>query len=254
MLKAVALALALLTTSTLFAEDGWTPLFDGKSLTGWTGNPVFWSVQEGVILGKTTAESPTEGNTFLVYNGSNKKGPAEFDNFELKAEFRITGHNSGIQYRSFLLPDAKCPGGKNDGWRVGGYQADIDVTKNYVGLNYGEKFRGILAPRGQRVTVVKEEVIETPKGRKGQLVTEVQEIGDNKELATKVKDAPEWNEYHIIANNWTLTQKINGVLMSELIDLDKKNRRSTGLIAIQLHQGPPMTIEVRNIRIKKLEP
>lgn len=248
----VAIA-SVITAGPVFADD-WRPLFDGKSIAGWDGNPSFWSAKDGVLFGQTTADNATEGNTFLIYTGDiDSRTPAEFSNFELKAEFRITGHNSGIQYRSFKLPDAKCPGGKNDGWRVGGYQADIDVTKTHVGLNYGEKFRGILAPRGQKVTIIEEAVIETPKGRKGKLVTEVETIGDKAELADKVNDAPEWNEYHIVANEWTMTQSINGVLMSELVDNDKKNRRDSGLIAIQLHQGPPMTIEVRNILIKELD-
>ena len=250
----LASVILLASTTSLRAEDGWMPLFDGKSLEGWSGDPKFWSVKDGALFGQTTAENPTDGNTFLVYAGDNPKTQvAEFGNFELKAEFRITGHNSGIQYRSFLLPDAKCPGGKNDGWRVGGYQADIDVENTHTGLNYGEKFRGILAPRGQRVSIIREAVVETPKGRRGKLITKVTEERDKAKLAEGILAAPEWNEYHIVADGWILTQSINGVLMSELYDFDEKNRRDSGLIAIQLHQGPPMTIEIRNIRIKKLD-
>lgn len=265
----LAASTALLSADVLHAEEGWTELFDGQSLAGWNGNPEFWSVRDGAIIGRTTAENPTNGNTFLIYTGDNATGdnatgdnatgenadntPAEFGNFELKADFRITGHNSGIQYRSFLLPDDKCPDGKNDGWRVGGYQADIDVENVHTGLNYGEKFRGILAPRGQRVSIIREAVVETPKGRRGKLITKVTENRDKAELAKGIKAAPEWNEYHIVADGWTLTQSINGVRMSQLFDFDEKNRRPSGLIAIQLHQGPPMTIELRNVRIKKLD-
>lgn len=252
-MKLITTALCVtLLYSVAAADDGWQPLFDGESLAGWKGDPRFWSVKDGVIFGQTTAETPTEGNTFIIHVGEDGS-PVEFDNFELKAEFRITGHNSGIQYRSFLLPDAKCPGGKNDGYRVGGYQADIDVDNVHTGLNYGEKFRGILAPRGQRVTIIREAVIETPKGRRGQLVTKVTENRDKAELAEGIKAAPEWNEYHIVADGWTLTQSINGERMSQLFDLDEKNRRASGLIAVQLHQGPPMTIEIRNIRIRPLD-
>jgi hypothetical protein len=124
---------------------------------------------------------------------------------------------------------------------VGGYQADFDHGKAWVGTNYGERFRGVLAKRGEKVTYV---------GKKDR---KVEKIGDAKDLAGKVKDAPQWNEYHIIAKGFQLTQKINGVTMSEFIDNDEKNRRAKGLIAIQLHGGPPMKIQIRNIQIKEIK-
>jgi len=94
------------------AEKGWESLFDGKTLDNWDGDPKFWSVKEGAITGITTKETPTKGNTFIIWKGG------EPGDFELKVTYRIFAGNSGIQYRSFKLP------GKNDGWRIGGYQAD----------------------------------------------------------------------------------------------------------------------------------
>ena len=218
-------------------DVGWKTLFDGKSLDGWDGDPKFWSVKDGAITGVTTSENPTKGNTFIIYVGDSKdKTPAEFSDFELKLEFRIVGHNSGIQYRSFKVE------GDNDGWRIGGYQADFDAPRSWAGTNYGERFRGVLAKRGERVTFTADK-----KNRK------VEKLGDPNELKEKIKDAPEWNEYHIIAKGFHFTQKINGTTMSEVIDEDEKNRRESGLIAVQLHGGPPMTVQVRNIRIRELK-
>src|SRR6476659_1625105 len=112
-LRSILLLLPLFAAP-LFAEDeaGFTPLFDGKTLEGWDGNPDFWSVKDGAITGQTTADKPTKGNTFLIW----RKG--DVGDFELKCDYKIVGGNSGVQYRSFEIPDNK--------WVVGGYQADID--------------------------------------------------------------------------------------------------------------------------------
>ncbi len=237
-LAALLIVLVTLAAHTAFAEEGWTSLFDGKSLKGWDGDPKFWSVKDGAITGITTKENPTKGNTFIIFVGDNTdRTPVEYGDFEMKLQFRIVAHNSGVQYRSFKLE------GDNDGWRVGGYQADIDAAKKWAGTNYGEKFRGILAKRGEKAT------LSVPVGG-GKMSREVESIGDSNELANKIKDAPEWNDFHIIAKGYHFTQKINGVTMSEVIDNDTKSRREKGLVAIQLHGGPPMTIQVRSIQIK----
>src|SRR6187431_1923422 len=120
-------------------EEGFEPIFDGKSLEGWDGNPDFWSVQDGTITGMTTAEKPTKGNTFIIW----RKG--EVGDFELKFEYKIIGGNSGVQYRSFEVPNEK--------WVVGGYQADFEAGDRFSGINYGERFRGILADRGQKTVI-----------------------------------------------------------------------------------------------------
>lgn len=207
-------------------ETGFKPIFDGKSLENWDGNPDVWRVEEGAIVGQTAADKPIKGNTFLVWRGGEPK------NFVLKAEYKIEGGNSGIQYRSFEVPDQK--------WVIGGYQADIDAGGVYVGSCYGERFRSMLCVRGQKCEIgddAKSKVVGT--------------VGDNKELATKVK-ADDWNEYTIEANGFHFVQKINGVVMADLTDLDMKNRRASGVIALQVHTGPPMKIQYRNLRIKML--
>src|SRR5687768_14055279 len=128
----------LLSASLASAED----LFNGKDLTGWIGNPAFWSVKDGAITGETTKENPTKGNTFLIYTNAN------VDDFELRLSYKIVGGNSGIQYRSKVI--------NSNNWVVGGYQGDFEAGKTYSGILYEEQGRGILAKRGEKV-VIKEE-------------------------------------------------------------------------------------------------
>jgi hypothetical protein len=220
------MVLLLLVPASVRAEDGFTPIFDGKSLENWDGNPDFWKVENGEIVGQTTAEKPTKGNTFLIYRGG------ELKDFVLKAEYKITGGNSGIQYRSFEIPNEK--------WVIGGYQADIDAGGTFVGSCYGERFRGMLCVRGQKCVIGDD---AKPK--------QVGTVGDNKELFGKVK-ADDWNEYVVEAKGFHFTQSINGTLMAEFDDEDTKRRRDAGLLALQLHAGPPMKIQFRNIQLKKL--
>ncbi|HVJ83512.1 MAG TPA: family 16 glycoside hydrolase [Planctomycetia bacterium] len=208
-------------------DDGFAPIFDGKSLKGWDGNPKFWSVADGVIRGQTTKENPTKGNTFLIWRDG------EVDDFELVAEYKIVGGNSGIQYRSVEKP-------KEWGqWVIGGYQADIDSTPTFTGILYDERFRGILAKRGEKATV----------GANGK-PTVTEKFGDAGELQTKIKKE-DWNKYRIVARGNKFSHYINDALMSETTDEDPKGSRKIGLLALQLHAGPPMTVEFKNIKLKR---
>ena len=160
----LALLLCLVVSHLAIAADadeaGFQPLFNGQDLSGWDGNPAFWSVKEGKIVGQTTAENPTKGNTFLIWKGG------EVKDFELKLKFKIVGGNSGIQYRSTDLGD----------FVVGGYQGDIEAGETYIGILYEEKGRGILAQRGDKVVI-------HPDGKK----EVVGKTGDSKEIAAAVK-------------------------------------------------------------------
>ena len=62
----------------------------------------------------------------------------------------------------------------------------------------------------------------------------------------------QWNSYRIVARGFNLTQYINGVKTTQVIDRDKKTRRASGMLAFQLHAGPPMTVQFKNIRFKEL--
>ena len=192
--------------------EGFTSLFDGETLDGWEGDPSLWRVEDGAIVGQSTAEAPLKYNQFLTW----KNG--EIDDFELKLKYKIESGNSGIQIRSFP---------RGNPYQLGGYQADIDAEGNWVGTNYGEGFRGILAKRGQKATMNEEGKPEVTGS-----------LGDPKELGSKVKKG-EWNDYHIVARGHTITIRINGVTMSELTDHDTDTRRRVGCWAFNSTSASP---------------
>ena len=208
-------------------EDGFVSLFNGKDLSGWEGLSPHWSVEDGAITGRTTPETALKGhNTFLVWQGGS---PADF---ELRAKFKLQGGNSGIQYRSKLLDPAK--------FIVGGYQADIDTTGRYIGINYEEKGRGILTERGRKVEIGVDG---------GKTFTE---LANKDELLKKI-DLNDWNEYTIIAQGNHLTHIINGAVMSEVIDNQPSKAQAAGILALQLHAGLPMVVQFKDIRLKELK-
>jgi len=198
-------------------------IFDGKTLKGWSGLPANWSVQDGAITGENKADAPIANNTFIVYDKPVK-------DFELTLEFRIMGGNSGIQYRSKLID--------KDKFIVGGYQADIDAGKRYMGINYEERGRGILAERGEIIAVDAE-------GKKSR----VGSAGDADALLSQVK-WEDWNRYRIVAKGNKLQHFINDQLMSEVQDSETLKGSAEGVLALQLHAGPPMKVQFKNIQLK----
>jgi type 1 glutamine amidotransferase len=204
-------------------EPGFKSLFNGKDLSGWDGNPKFWSVKDGTITGQTTAENPTSGNTFLIW----KDGTV--DDFELRLSYKIVGGNSGIQYRSKDLGN----------WVVGGYQGDFEAGDTYSGILYEERGRGILAQRGQKTEI-------GPDGK----VNVVASLGDTKEIQAAIKKE-DWNDYVIVAQGNKLKHVINGKVTAEVTDNQPEKRAMSGILALQLHAGPPMTVQFKNIRIKR---
>ena len=226
-IAATLFALSLLIAPVRAAdEEGFKSIFNGKDLTGWRGDTKFWSVQDGALTAKTTPENRLTYNTFLIWEGGQ---PGDF---ELRAKFKMVGGNSGIQYRSKVIDEAK--------FVVGGYQADIDATQRYTGILYEEKARGILAQRGMKLTIGADGA-KTPAT-----------IGDKDELGARIKKE-DWNDYTIIAKGNHLQHFINGVLMSETIDNQKDKAATTGVIALQAHVGPPMTVQFKDLRIKELK-
>lgn len=211
------------------AADAPVSLFDGKTLgdkkTGWDGDPAYWRVENGAIVGETKPGAIPKQNTFLIWRGGS---PADF---ELHVEYRLTGGNSGIQYRSSELPDIR--------WAMKGYQADIDAEQRYTGQIYEERGRGFLALRGQAARV-----------ESGAKPVVFGALGNESDLKAAIH-ATGWNEYRIIARGNVLIQLLNERVMSILVDNDVANRKSDGLIGIQLHAGEPMKIEVRNITLRK---
>ena len=207
---------------------GFTPIFDGKTLNNWDGQPGFWRVEDGAIVGETTADKQLKLNTFIIWRGGTTA------DFEFKAEFRLTETaNSGVQYRSVVLSDV-------GNWVMKGYQADIDGRNNFTGMLYEERGRGFVAPRGQFIRMAED---GTPKL--------IGSPGEAEALKALIKTA-DWNRIHVIARGIVITQVINGRVMSMCIDEDPKGRAMEGLLGLQLHVGPPMKVEFRNILFRKL--
>lgn len=230
-LKAALMALVALSGSlTAFAQDdGWVSIFDGKTLDKWDGNPDFWRVEDGTITGQTTADKPTKGNTFIIWRGG------EVADFELTLDYKIVGGNSGIQYRSFEV--------ENNKWVIGGYQGDFEAGDTYSGILYGERYRGILANRGQKTVLKKVD---------GKFKVEVVgSVGDTKEIQSKIKKE-DWNKYRIVASGFHFQHFINDVATIDCVDEDTE-KRAKGVLALQLHAGPPMKVQFRNIKLKHLK-
>ena len=246
-ISALALAMALLAQPALVAgaeqgqspladarptEKGFTSIFNGKDLTGWDGNPKLWSVKDGAITGQTTAENPTRGNTFLIWtNGA-------LGDFELRCSFKLVPGdtqgfaNSGIQYRSKVVNPAR--------WVVHGYQADMEAGATFTGILYEEGIRGIMAMRGEKVLCDKD-------GKKQVIGS----VGDAAAIQASLKKG-DWNNYVIIAKGNHLEQFVNGLQTIDVTDECEAKRALSGVLALQLHAGSPMTAQFKDIRIKKL--
>ena len=230
----------LIPTKTV--QDGFTPLFDGKSLDGWEFDPVYWSVKEGAIVGEITPETVLKNNTFMIWKGG------ELEDFELKVDFWISEKgNSGVQYRSERFTEVP--------YALRGYQADIDGGNLYTGQNYEERKRTTLAYRGQKTQIVPAPDSITSVGDyvrnnswKGLVL--VDELGDRTALGNLIKKG-DWNTIHIVAKGNLMKHYVNGTLMSEVLDKDTKNRKLSGLFGFQVHVGPPMKVMFKNILLKK---
>ena len=244
-------ALLLLTTtlslSSLAAgiESGFTSMFNGKDLTGWEGLPGAWGGVDGAITAESTPEKPCKRPHYLMWR-SGKPG-----DFELRTDFRLQGPgaNSGIQFRSRELPN----------WDTSGYQADMENSDKWFGCLF-EHTRGGIAMRGEKVVIDKD-------GKKTvspvAMPEKVQKLmagngapGGNLSLSAallKQVKMGEWNSYTIIARGPEITLKINDIVMCQVTDQQTGMAAKDGVIALQMHPGPPMKVQFRNIRIKELK-
>ena len=233
-MKKLPFLLALAASATLtHAEE--KKLFNGKDLTGWKGQPEFWSVQDGAINGHTTKETPVKENTFLIWDG-------EVGDFELHFKYKIVDANgkaegfgnSGVQYRSKVV--------KPEYSVVSGYQADFEVGKTYSGILYEEKGRGILAKRGEKVVIHEGEAPNKPK------IEVTGEVGKSEDIQAAIKPA-DWNDYVIIAKGGHLQHFINGKQTVDVTDETAIGAKK-GILALQLHAGQPMTVQYKDIVLK----
>jgi hypothetical protein len=219
-------------------HNGWTQIFDGKTLSGWDGPPDVWHVEDGSIVGVSSPEHPS-GTTNIIWRGG------EVGNFMLKVEMKLegTGANGGIQYRSQSAPTKRQDpiAQQHAKWNLTGYQADFDYNNRYTGQLYEQDSeRGIIAWRGQMVV--------TEPGKPHRLIAS---LGDPDVLKTFIKSG-EWNEYEIIADNHTLTHIVNGHVMAVLIDTDPNFYQAKGLLAFEIEGPGNLKISHRNVWLKKL--
>jgi hypothetical protein len=213
---------ATLALSNLYADEGWKPLFDGKSLAGFVkrGGNATYRVEDGCIVGTSAPNTP---NTFLCTE-------KEFGDFRLELEFKVHPElNSGVQIRSHFAPEGRTveSAGKKikgpKGGRVFGYQVEIDP-----------------APRAYTAGVYDE-------GRRGWL----QDLGKN-EPARKAFKPNAWNRLAVECRGDSIKTWINDVPAADLKDpIDAK-----GFIALQVHgvgkKTEPLEVRWRNLRIKEL--
>jgi hypothetical protein len=224
-------------------NDGFTQIFNGKSLDNWVGDSTYWSVQDNCLVGTITPETIVKRNTFIIYQGTMP------DDFELILEYQVSDQgNSGINYRSEKLDGVPHS--------LIGYQADLNGANTYTGSNYEERRRTTLASQGEKTVIpaiqISPDSIETQiKGNRWVPTTVVATLGTPTDLRASIK-INDWNEYRIIAKGNHLQHYVNGVLMSDVTDNDTVNRRLSGLLGVQVHVGPPMRIAYRNIRMKGL--
>jgi hypothetical protein len=211
--------------------EGMVQLFKPNDLSGWEGDTRLWTIKDGVVRGETTAEKQTKGNTFLIWRGG------ELADFELRISFRIDHGNSGIQYRSKQV-ESNNPDNK---WVVSGYQAEVENTPGKVGFLYHEKGRGYLCNVGEKVEI----------GEDGKPKV-VGKLGEKAAIGSTYKKS-DWNDYIIIAKGNHIQHYLNGIQTVDLVDNDPKGRAMSGLLALQIHAGPPMWVEFKNVRLKQYD-
>ncbi len=206
------------------AEPDFKPIFNGRDLTGWDGDARFWSVRDGVLCGETALGAMAVQNTFLIWRGGTVK------DFQIKLKVRLRNGNSGVQYRSRDL-------GK---WIVAGYQAEIDNAGGKSGFLYEERGRKFLALVGEKV--------EVEAGGKPRVTGQ---LALKKELIARGYYKPrEWNDYLIVAKGNHLEHFLNGTKVIDVTDSDPKARALDGVLALQIHAGPPMLVEFKDILLQ----
>ena len=211
-----------------FDRAGFTRIFDGKTLGDWDGDPTYWAVEEGKLVGTVTPKTLLKKNSWIVWRGELVK------DFELVLDYRVSAQgNSGIGYRLAVV--------EGDPVSVRGPQADIQGGDAFTGICYEENGRRLLAARGQSTWI----------GDPGLPARLIAQFGDPGELQSVVRKE-DWNRYRLVVRGNHARHLLNGVLMSEVHDHDETNRMKQGLLGVQVHVGPPMKIEYRDIYLKHL--
>src|SRR3954469_13960086 len=218
LIAASALALAVIPGGSGVADDeGWTPLFDGKTLDGWkvNGGTARDAAEDGAIVGTTTEGSP---NTFLC------KG--DYKDFELELEVRCDPQlNSGVQVRSHVY-------GKDD---------PDPRNRRRAGVVYGPQCEIARKETGTAGRFYDE-------GRRGQWLAEI------KPQARDAFKDDDWNRYRIVVQGNRYRSWINGFAASDFTD-DVDKSGFVGLQVHGIAKGTgPYQVRWRNIRIRGLRP
>ncbi len=220
---------SLLLSLIAFSGSGanWIEPFNGSDLKDWDGAPGLWRVENGVLIGETKDRS-LEHHSYLIWRGGKLK------DFELRLQFRVPGKhgNSGVQYRSRALGNHQ----------VAGYQCNIHPRKNGSTAVLEEMKNGRgghLADIGQKVEL-----------KSGNIRSVVGSIGNPATINGSLK-RNDWNDLVIRAEGNRLRHWLNGHLAVDVSDNDVK-AASEGILALQAHYGPPMRVEFRNLRLRKL--
>ncbi len=202
--------------------DGFVSVFNGKKLQNWSGDKKYWSVKDGALTGVT--DGSLKMNRFITWT------PSTIRNFDLRVKVKVSdGGNSGIQYRGISRPDLGLD-------VVTGYQCDVvSNNSNYNGMLYEEKGRRILSHTGEKVIVDSE----------GQPWV----VG---QMPVKEFEPDQWHDYRVLVEGNHHQHWIDGHKTADLIDLDEKGRVLEGVLAVQVHVGPPMEIQYKDFRIKHL--
>jgi len=218
-------------------------IFDGESLDGWEGDPTYWRVEEGSIVGEVTASTLLDRNSWLIWRGGVVR------DFELRVEYRISAQgNSGIGYRTAEVSERP--------YALRGYQADLDGRNRYTGMNYEELKRTTLASQGEKVIVPAiadaGDLAKYTQANSWTPAVVDSVLGHPDSLDVHVR-ALDWNDYHLVVRGNRMRHYVNGVLMSDVTDEDTVNRSFEGLLGVQVHVGPPMKVEYRNFRLWRLD-
>jgi len=222
LLASLALVVAGCQSAPSEKADGWTALFDGRTLEGWEqhSGQARYRVEDGAIVGQTVLNT---GNSFLCTK-------RKFANFIFEFEFKVDPKmNSGVQFRSERFDKEKelVVNGKPKkipADRVHGYQYEIDPSpRAYTGGVYDEARRGWLADL------------------------------KNNEAARNAFKQGEWNKARIECRGDSIKTWINNVPASDF----KDSMTPAGIIGLQVHgigkKGTPgAEVRWRNLRIKEL--
>ncbi len=220
----LATALITLSTAAFASAADFESLFNGQDLSGWKGREGFWSVQDGAIVGETTRDNKIEANTFLVWQGG------DVVDFEFTAKVRFKGNNSGVQYRSQYIDEPTLA--------LMGYQMDLHPSKQFFGMLYGEKYatRGKIATRGQKLVIDANARVE-----------QIGKVGNDATFTDW-----QWNEVRIIAVGSRLIHQVEGVTTIDVAD-HHPDAMSSGKLGLQLHKGPPMRVEFKDLKLRRLD-